>query len=173
MEHTILDDDLRKAYIQAATIVAKYSDKYLPLFKRLEAEFNKRKEETEAMNNDSMNNAFGLIVIGDELLLGTREDKHFAYFRQMLGQRDQRLHHCWLLPDDETSLITHLTLSMREALPVFVCGGIGATPDDLTRGCAAVAAGVTLEHHPEAVALIEERFGEQAYPTRIQMAVLP
>jgi Skp family chaperone for outer membrane proteins len=50
MKHTISDNDLRKAYIQAATIVAKYGDKYLPLFKRLEAEFNKRKEETEAMN---------------------------------------------------------------------------------------------------------------------------
>jgi molybdopterin-biosynthesis enzyme MoeA-like protein len=120
-----------------------------------------------------MNNAFGLIIIGDELLLGVREDRHFAYFRQMLGHRGQRLHRFWLLPDEETSLVQHLTLSMREELPVFVCGGIGATPDDLTRSCAAVAAGVALEPHPDAVALIEERYGKQAYPTRIQMAELP
>jgi molybdopterin-biosynthesis enzyme MoeA-like protein len=126
-----------------------------------------------SVNDSSMHDTFGLIIIGDELLLGAREDRHFAYFQQMLSQRNQRLHRCWLLPDDETSLITHLKLSMREMLPVFVCGGIGATPDDLTRNCAAVAAGVTLEPHPEAVALIEARFGEKAYPTRIQMAVLP
>jgi molybdopterin-biosynthesis enzyme MoeA-like protein len=120
-----------------------------------------------------VNNSFGLIIIGDELLLGARDDKHLSYFRQMLGHRGQRLDRCWLLPDEESSLIKHLTFSMSEMLPVFVCGGIGATPDDLTRGCAAVAAGVALELHPEAVALIEERFGKEAYPTRIQMALLP
>ncbi|MBT2971949.1 MAG: competence/damage-inducible protein A [Candidatus Thiodiazotropha sp. (ex Ctena orbiculata)] len=120
-----------------------------------------------------MNNSFGLIIIGDELLLGDREDRHLAYFRQMLGRRGHDLQRCWFLPDERSSLIEHLHFSMTEALPVFVCGGIGATPDDLTRDCAAAAAGVPLQPHPEAVALIEERFGEAAYPTRIQMAMLP
>jgi molybdopterin-biosynthesis enzyme MoeA-like protein len=62
---------------------------------------------------------------------------------------------------------------MAQTQPVFVCGGIGATPDDLTRACAAAAADLPLQPHPDAVALIEGRFGEEAYPIRIRMAYLP
>ena len=62
---------------------------------------------------------------------------------------------------------------MLEGRPVFSCGGIGATPDDHTRACAAAAAGVPMARHPGAVAEIEARFGAEAYPTRIRMADLP
>jgi molybdopterin-biosynthesis enzyme MoeA-like protein len=116
---------------------------------------------------------FGLILIGDEILFGRRQDSHFNHFRQLLSSRGLRLSRCWLLPDEADSLTAHLRFSLQSDLPVFVCGGIGATPDDLTRPCAAEAVGVPLERHPEAAALIEERFGEAAYPTRIRMADLP
>ncbi|MES9970653.1 MAG: molybdopterin-binding protein [Candidatus Thiodiazotropha sp.] len=120
-----------------------------------------------------MSQSFGLIIIGDEILFGDREERHLPYFRQLLGHRGLQLHRCWFLPDEKIPLIKHFTFSMAEADPVFVCGGIGATPDDLTRACAAQAAGVALESHPEAVALIEKRYGDEAYPTRIRMAELP
>jgi molybdopterin-biosynthesis enzyme MoeA-like protein len=45
---------------------------------------------------------------------------------------------------------------------VFSCGGIGATPDDHTRQCAAAALGVPLELHPQARDLIFERMREVA-----------
>jgi molybdopterin-biosynthesis enzyme MoeA-like protein len=120
-----------------------------------------------------VNNAFGLIIIGDEIILGGREDRHLTYFRQLLDHRGYRLDHCWYLPDDETVLISHLRFSMTQTAPVFVCGGIGATTDDLTRASAATATDQPLQPHPGAVALIEARFGDQAYPIRIQMAHLP
>jgi molybdopterin-biosynthesis enzyme MoeA-like protein len=120
-----------------------------------------------------VNNAFGLIIIGDEIVFGGREDRHFAFFRQLLDHRGYRLDRCWYLPDDENVLIRHLSFSMAQTEPVFVCGGIGTTPDDLTRASAAAAADLPLHPHPDAVALIEGRFGEEAYPTRIQMADLP
>ena len=116
---------------------------------------------------------FGLILIGDEILFGRRQDRHFEHFRQLLTTRGLRLSRCWLLPDNADSLTEHLRFSLQGQLPVFVCGGIGATPDDLTRPCAAQAAGVPLQRHAEARALIEERFGDAAYPTRIRMADLP
>jgi molybdopterin-biosynthesis enzyme MoeA-like protein len=116
---------------------------------------------------------FGLIVIGDEILFGRREDRHLQQFRAILGDRGLRLAYCYYLPDEPSSLIHHLRLSLGESRPVFVCGGIGATPDDRTRACAAEAAGVELVRHPQAAALIEARFGQAAYPTRIQMADLP
>ena len=78
-----------------------------------------------------------------------------------------------MLPDDPDVLTAHLRYSMGRPEPVFVCGGIGATPDDYTRACAAAAAHVDLVRHPEAVQLIEDRFGAAAYPHRILMAELP
>ncbi len=116
---------------------------------------------------------FGLIVIGDEVLFGQRRDSHFQHFRELLAPRGLKLLRCWVLPDQAPVLTRHLRFSMQQELPCFVCGGIGATPDDLTRPCAAEAAGVPLVRHPQAATLIEERFGETAYPTRIRMADLP
>ena len=117
--------------------------------------------------------AFGLIVIGDEILKGSRVDAHLSAFKGMTGERGHELAWHWLLPDDPEVLVAHLRFSMGRPDPVFVCGGIGATPDDHTRACAATAAGLELVRHPEAKALLEEKFGAEAYPNRILMADLP
>ncbi|NCA69605.1 MAG: competence/damage-inducible protein A [Sphingobacteriia bacterium] len=117
--------------------------------------------------------AFGLIVIGDEVLKGTRVDAHLETFKRMIGQRGHELAWYWLLPDDPEVLTAHLRFSMSRPDPVFVCGGIGATPDDHTRACAAAAADLALLAHPQAVALLEAKFGAAAYPNRILMAELP
>ena len=117
--------------------------------------------------------AFGLIVIGDEILVGARSDGHFAHFKALLAGRGHTLAWHWLLPDDPEVLTAHLRFSLTRPEPVFCCGGIGATPDDHTRACAAAAAGLALTRHPEAAALIEGRFGDAAYPNRILMADLP
>ena len=116
---------------------------------------------------------FGLIVIGDEILSGRRRDRHFEYFRQMLARQGFSLRWFQILPDDPDLLVDRLASSMQEGIPVFSCGGIGATPDDFTRQCAARAAGVPCERHAEASELIEARFGADAYPHRIRMADLP
>ncbi len=56
---------------------------------------------------------------------------------------------------------------------MFSFGGIGATPDDHTRQCAARAAGVELELHPEAEAEIRARFGADITPNRLKMGEFP
>lgn len=117
--------------------------------------------------------AFGLIVIGDEILNGNRQDRHLAAFKGMITARGHQLGWCWILPDEPKLLVRQLRASMAEDSPVFCCGGIGATPDDHTRACVAAAAGVALERHAEAAKLIEGRFGADAHPQRIRMAELP
>lgn len=120
-----------------------------------------------------MTDRFGIIVIGDEILNGRRRDRHFEALGGLLRERGFSLAWFRLLPDDPDQLTAELRRTMSAGIPVLSCGGIGATPDDHTRACAAVAAGVELVRHPGALAQIEARFGADAWPHRVKMADLP
>jgi molybdopterin-biosynthesis enzyme MoeA-like protein len=117
--------------------------------------------------------AIGLVIIGTELLTGKRRDGHLAHAIDALAARALELAWSRYLRDDPALITRELRFAMESRDIVFVFGGIGATPDDHTRACAAEAARVALGRHPEAAAIIEERFGDGAYPRRIHMADLP
>jgi molybdopterin-biosynthesis enzyme MoeA-like protein len=102
--------------------------------------------------------AFGLIIIGDEILSGRRADKHFAKVVELLSARGLKLAWAEYLGDDPDRITATLKRTLAGEDVVFSCGGIGATPDDHTRQCAAAALGVPLMLHPQAKAKIEERF---------------
>lgn len=112
----------------------------------------------------------GLVLIGDELLSGKRQDRHFPWVVEALTKRGLELSWCQITGDDEDQLVELFSRTMATQDLVFSCGGIGATPDDRTRQAAAKAAGRKLLRHPEAVAIMQERFGEALYPNRIHMA---
>lgn len=105
---------------------------------------------------------FGLIVIGDEILSGKRQDKHFPKVVELLGARGLQLGWAEYVGDDRERLVATLRRSFASGDAVFSCGGIGATPDDHTRQAAALALGVGLELHPEAARLIAQRTAEMA-----------
>ncbi|WP_028357767.1 competence/damage-inducible protein A [Brackiella oedipodis] len=100
----------------------------------------------------------GLFIIGDEILSGRRQDKHFSKVVEMLKQRGLQLSWAMILPDDLEVLVRAFNKTLEAGDIVFSCGGIGATPDDKTREAIAKALGVPLELHPEAEKLISERF---------------
>jgi len=116
---------------------------------------------------------FGLLVVGDEILLGKRQDRHFSHVIETLGRRGSRLVWARVVGDDRRQLVRELRQTRQDAVPVFSFGGIGATPDDQTRQAAAEAFAAPLVRNRDAVALIERRFGAAAYPERILMADLP
>lgn len=105
---------------------------------------------------------FGLIIIGDEILSGKRQDKHMARVIELLAARGQVLSWARYVGDDRARITAALTDALQGQDVVFSCGGIGATPDDHTRQCAAAAAGLPLALHPEARALILERMRDLA-----------
>jgi molybdopterin-biosynthesis enzyme MoeA-like protein len=80
---------------------------------------------------------------------------------------------CRIIGDDPALIVESLRQTMASDDVVFCFGGIGATPDDHARSCAAQSAGVALQLHPEAIKEIEARFGAAAYPQRIRLAELP
>lgn len=105
---------------------------------------------------------FGLIVIGDEILSGKRQDKHLSKVIELLAARGLRLHWARYVGDDRDAITDVLRQAFASADVVFATGGIGATPDDHTRQAAAAALGVEAVLHPEAKALIEQRMREVA-----------
>ena len=109
---------------------------------------------------------FAIIIIGDEILSGKRSDKHLPKVIELLGARGLQLAYADYVGDDKariTSTLARAFAAARESGDVlFSCGGIGATPDDHTRQCAAAALGVELALHPQAKALITERMKDTA-----------
>ena len=67
-----------------------------------------------------------------------------------------------VLGDDPQRITQQLRGLFASGDVVFSFGGIGATPDDHTRQCAAAALGQPLVLHPQARALINERMQEIA-----------
>jgi molybdopterin-biosynthesis enzyme MoeA-like protein len=116
---------------------------------------------------------FGAIIIGDEIMSGKRQDKHFPQLIKILEARGLALSWCDHIGDDPARIVATLQRTLAGGDVVFSFGGIGATPDDHTRQCAAQALGVPVERHPEAVAELEARFGAEAYPKRVLMAEFP
>lgn len=116
---------------------------------------------------------FGIYIIGDEILSGKRQDAHLNFAVQALKSRGLQLSWAHYLGDIPEQITALLKASMQRGDIVFSFGGIGATPDDYTRQCAADAAGVPIERHAGAVAEIEAQYGESAYPKRVLMADFP
>lgn len=119
------------------------------------------------------NKEIGIYIIGDEILSGRRQDAHLNKVISALGSRRLQLSWARYIGDVPEQITTALKDSMTNGSIVFSFGGIGATPDDFTRHCAATAAGLQIERHLGAVAEIEAQFGQDAYPKRILMADLP
>lgn len=106
--------------------------------------------------------AVGLIVIGDEILSGKRADKHIPRVIELLAVRGLKLAWVELVGDDPERITATLARAFASGALVFSCGGIGATPDDHTRQCAARALGVDLALHPQAEQRIRQRMQELA-----------
>ena len=104
--------------------------------------------------------AFGVIIIGDEILSGRRVDKHLPKVIELLSARGLALAWAEYVGDDPARITATLERTLASGDIVFSTGGIGATPDDHTRQCAANALGVPLELHLEAAELIRERIRE-------------
>ena len=116
---------------------------------------------------------FGAYIIGDEILVGKRQDKHLVVLIEALAKRGLRLGWAQYLGDDPQRLTVALKASFASQDIVFSYGGIGATPDDHTRQCAAAALGVKLELHADAEREIRARFGGETTPQRLAMGEFP
>lgn len=118
---------------------------------------------------------FYACIIGSEILNGRRADKHFSFVKDELARYGHELFASFIIKDDK-ELITNIYKLIKSDPDsiMFSFGGIGSTPDDLTRAiAAAVFTSKPLERNKKFEQDIIERFAENAYPYRIFMSDLP
>jgi molybdopterin-biosynthesis enzyme MoeA-like protein len=104
----------------------------------------------------------GLIIIGDEILSGRRQDKHLSKAIELLSERGMAVSWVRYVGDEPDRITSDIQHALNTGDLVFSFGGIGATPDDHTRACAARALGVELALHPQARELILQRCRDMA-----------
>ena len=115
------------------------------------------------------------VIIGSEILNGRRTDKHFDFVKTALSHRGYTLYSVSIIKDDESLIKTHFEQVLADKNSMLFCfGGIGSTPDDLTRAIAAeVFTSKALTRHKQFEQDVIERFGESSFPHRIHMSDLP
>lgn len=117
--------------------------------------------------------SIALLIVGDEIRTGKRQDKHFGKVVELLKARGLELAEARVLGDQEPRIAQAMRELRERGHAVLSCGGIGATPDDRTRQAAALAFGLPVQRHPEAAALIEAEYADRARPNRLIMADFP
>jgi len=103
------------------------------------------------------------------------ERTNILAFYAMLYLHGYELYASFVIKDDPSLMEKVYEMIKNDSESVmFSFGGIGSTPDDLTREVASkVFKGADPVRHQEFFDAIIEKFGEDAYPHRIQMADLP
>lgn len=114
-----------------------------------------------------------IVTIGNELLSGSVENTNATWLARELHALGILVHLILTLPDEIEVIVRMLRPLWTDYDYIVVSGGVGPTPDDVTRPALAQLLEVPLEPHPEALAVLQNRFqGEQA-AAGLAMANLP
>jgi molybdenum cofactor synthesis domain-containing protein len=117
-----------------------------------------------------------VLVIGDEILSGRTKDRNIGFIADYLTAIGIDLREVRVVADDAVAIVDAVNVLRAKYTYVFTTGGIGPTHDDITADCVAEAFGVSLEFHPDAVAIIKERLaktGGELNQARLRMARIP
>ena len=99
-----------------------------------------------------------VLAVGTELLLGHIVDSNSAWIGEQLASVGVDSYEHRVVGDNQERIVEALTDLVRKADAVVVCGGLGPTPDDVTRDALAELMGAPLVRHEELVEQIASRF---------------
>ena len=114
-----------------------------------------------------------VLIIGDEILSGRTADTNLNTIARFLSALGIDLMEARTVGDRPDQIVEALNVLRSGHDYVFTTGGIGPTHDDITADCVAQAFGVALPEHPDAVAILERRYGDQLNAARRRMARIP
>jgi nicotinamide-nucleotide amidase len=99
-----------------------------------------------------------LILIGDELLSGKRQDTHLKRIASDLTERGGRLETCETIRDEPGAVEATVRRYLAPEAAIVTTGGLGPTVDDLTREGISAATGVELVANPDLWEDLKSRF---------------
>jgi nicotinamide-nucleotide amidase len=99
-----------------------------------------------------------IVTIGNELVSGDIANANGAWLAKRLEALGISVHMLAALPDDIDRIATFVREQVDKADVVLVTGGLGGTPDDVTREAISAAFGVEQREVPELVSRLRERF---------------
>lgn len=99
-----------------------------------------------------------VVAVGDELLSGRQVNTNAARIGEALAREGFVLSHAQVVADDVDAIAAAIRLAASRSDAVLVTGGLGPTPDDLTREGLAAATGRPLVVSPEVAARLRDRF---------------
>jgi len=102
-----------------------------------------------------------IISIGDELVLGQVVDTNAAWLSERLVELGIVPEYHQAVPDNLAAIAETIKLAAQKADFIIVTGGLGPTPDDLTRQAMAAVAGVKLVLHGPSLKKLETFFKER------------
>lgn len=114
-----------------------------------------------------------VLIIGDEILSGRTADTNLNTLARFLAALGIDLLEARTVGDREDQIVDALNALRHAHDYVFTTGGIGPTHDDITADCVAMAFGVGIDEHPEALAILERRYGDELNAARRRMARIP
>jgi len=114
-----------------------------------------------------------VLIIGDEILSGRTQDTNLRDIARYLNVIGVDLAEARTVPDVMEEIVGALNALREKFDYVITTGGIGPTHDDITADAVAEAFGVELYEHPEIIAMMEARFGDQLNAARRRMARVP
>jgi molybdenum cofactor synthesis domain-containing protein len=120
-----------------------------------------------------MSKRVGVVILGDEVLKGEVREANIGYILPKLNEWGAEVPLCAILPDDVDVVVRHLRAYLDEVDVLVLTGGIGPTPDDITREAVARTVGVPLVIHPEAKVLLETYYKDRMNEYRMLMAYVP
>jgi molybdenum cofactor synthesis domain-containing protein len=117
-----------------------------------------------------------IVLIGDELLSGRTQDVNARAIALALAPLGIDLSEVRIVGDDLEAIAEAVNALRARNTYVFTTGGIGPTHDDITADGIGRAFGLAVDHHPEAVALLEHHYSQRAEAlteARKRMARMP
>jgi nicotinamide-nucleotide amidase len=107
-----------------------------------------------------------IVTIGNELVSGDVANTNGSWLAGRMETLGLDVVMVAALPDDEDRVAAFVRAQAAEADVVVVTGGLGGTPDDVTREAIAAAFGVPQEEQAEVAERLRSRFrGDPAYVT--------
>lgn len=114
-----------------------------------------------------------VLIIGDEILSGRTADTNLNTIARFLTALGIDMKEARTVGDVPAQIVEALNALRSAHDNVFTTGGIGPTHDDITADCVAEAFGVPLLEHPDALAILGRRYGDDFNGPRRRMARIP